>query len=69
MELTGKKLITNTLSVSTLLRVLKIRNEYLKKIPWRRKWQLTPVFLLENPIDRGAGMAIVHGVARKLDMT
>ena len=21
---------------------------------WRRKWQLTPVFCLENPIDKGA---------------
>jgi len=25
------------------------------KIPWRRAWQPTPVFLLENPMDRGAG--------------
>ena len=24
------------------------------KIPWRRKWQPTPVFLLENSMDRGA---------------
>jgi len=23
------------------------------KIPWRRAWQPIPVFLLENPIDRG----------------
>ena len=23
------------------------------KVPWRRKWQLTLVFLLENPMDRG----------------
>ena len=23
------------------------------KIPWRRKWQHTPVFLLGNPMDRG----------------
>ena len=30
--------------------------------PWRRKWQLTPVFLLENPKDRGAWWATVHGV-------
>ena len=22
------------------------------KIPWRRAWQSTPVFLLENPMDR-----------------
>ena len=24
------------------------------KIPWRRAWQPTPVFFLENPMDRGA---------------
>ena len=24
-----------------------------QKIPWRSKWQPTPVFLLENPMDRG----------------
>ena len=35
------------------------------KIPWRREWQLTPVrSWLENPMDRGAWRAIVHGVAR-----
>ena len=28
-------------------------------IPWRRKWQPTPVFLLENPVDRGAWWAIL----------
>ena len=22
------------------------------KIPWRRAWQSTPVFLLENPMDK-----------------
>ena len=31
---------------------------------WRRKWQPTPVFLLENPMDRGACWAAVHGVAQ-----
>ena len=25
-----------------------------RKIPWRRKWQPTPVFCLENATDRGA---------------
>ena len=30
------------------------------KIPWRRKWQPTPVFLLENPMDRGMWQATVH---------
>ena len=31
---------------------------------WRRKWQPTPVFFLENPRDRGAWWAAVHGVAQ-----
>ena len=34
------------------------------KTPWRREWQPVPVFLLENPMDRGAGRAIAHGVAK-----
>ena len=35
------------------------------KIPWRRKWQPTPVFLpRENPLDRGAWQATVHRVTR-----
>ena len=38
------------------------------KIPWRRKWQPTAVFYLENPIDRGAWWATVHGFT-ELDMT
>ena len=33
-------------------------------IPWRRKWQPTPVFLPENFMDIGAWWAIVHGVTR-----
>ena len=31
---------------------------------WRRKWQLTPVFLPGNPMDGGAWWAAVHGVAQ-----
>ena len=31
---------------------------------WKRKWQPTPVFLQENPMDRGAWWAAVHGVAQ-----
>ena len=31
---------------------------------WRKKWQSIPVFLLENPMDRGAWWAPVHGVAK-----
>ena len=31
---------------------------------WRRKWQHTPVFFLENPRDRGAWWAVVCGVTQ-----
>ena len=37
---------------------------WVKNIPWRKKWQLTPVFLLQNPMDRGAWRLRVHGVAK-----
>ena len=38
-----------------------------RKIPWRRNWQPTPVFLLENPVDKGAWWFTVHGVAKESD--
>ena len=37
---------------------------WVRKIPWRRKWEPTLVFLLENAMDRGAWWAVVHGVAK-----
>ena len=33
------------------------------KIPWRRAWQPTPVFLPREPMDRGAWWATIHGVS------
>ena len=33
-------------------------------IPWRREWLPTPLFLLVDPMDRGACSVIVHGVAK-----
>ena len=39
---------------------------HLKWNYWRRKWQLTPLFLLENPMDGRAWWATVHGVAKSL---
>ena len=44
-------------------------NPWVRKIPSRRKWQPTPVFLLENPTDRGAWWATVRGVAKESDRT
>ena len=37
---------------------------WMGKIPWRRKWQPTPVFLPGESMDRGAWWATVHGVAK-----
>ena len=36
---------------------------WVRKIPWSRKWQPTPVSWLENPMGRGTQWATVHGVA------
>ena len=38
------------------------------RLPWRRKWQLTLIFLLENPIVRGVWEATAHGLV-ELDST
>ena len=40
---------------------------WVRKIPWRRKWQPTQYSCLGNPMDRGAWWATVHGVAKELD--
>ena len=43
-------------------------NPWVRKIPWRRKWQPTPVFLPgKSHMDRGAWQATVHGVAKEWD--
>ena len=39
-------------------------NPWVRKIPWRRKWQPTPVFLLGNPWTEKACGATLHGVTR-----
>ena len=39
-------------------------NSWVGRIPWRRAWQPTPVFLPGNPKDRGAWRATVHGVEK-----
>ena len=36
-------------------------NPWVRKIPWSRVWQSTPVFCLENPMDKEAWWATVHG--------
>ena len=37
------------------------------KIPWRRKWQVIPVFFLANPMDRG--VYPIHESLKESDMT
>ena len=39
-------------------------NPWVEKVPWRREWQPTPVFCLENPVDREAWRATVHGFSK-----
>ena len=36
-----------------------------RKIPWKRKWQLH-FPCLENPMDRGAWQATVHGARKRV---
>ena len=33
---------------------------WVRKIPWRREWQPTPVFFLENAMGRGAWRTPAH---------
>jgi len=44
-------------------------NPWVGKIPWKRKWRLIPVFLLENPTDREAWRATVQGGHKESDVT
>ena len=37
---------------------------WVRKIPWRRAWQCTPVSYLENPTARGAWQATVRRVTK-----
>ena len=42
---------------------------WVRKIPWSRKWQVTPVFLPGESHGRGAWWVTVHGVAKESDTT
>ena len=39
-------------------------NPWVEKIPWRRAWQPTPIFLPGECIDRGAWQTTVHGITK-----
>ena len=42
-----------------------VRDPWVGKTPWRRKWWTTPVFLPGKSLDRGSWWATVHGVAKR----
>ena len=42
---------------------------WIRKTPWRRKWQPTPVFLPGKSMDRGAWQATVRSGVTELDTT
>ena len=42
---------------------------WVRKIPWRRKWQPTPVSCLENSMDRGTWHATQSMGSQESDMT
>ena len=44
-------------------------NLWVRKIPWRRKWQPTQISCLRNPMDSRAWWARVHGVTEESDTT
>ena len=44
-------------------------NPWVRKVPWRRKWQPTLVSCLGIPMDREAWQATVHGVTKEWDST
>ena len=39
-------------------------DSWVRKMPWRRAWQPTPVDCLEHPMNRGAWWAIIHRVTK-----
>ena len=44
-------------------------NPWVGKMPWRRAWQPTPVFLLENPMDGGAWQGYIPWGPKEADTT
>ena len=47
----------------------QVLNTWVGKIPWRRKWQLAPVFLPGEFHGQRSWRATVHGVRKESDMT
>ena len=66
----GREKATTRLPWWLRLYRIKLRfDTWVRKIPWRRKWQPTPVFLPGESHGQRSLAATVHGVAKELDMT
>ena len=63
VDLGWASLVAQTLNALPAMQETRF-DSWVGKTPWRREWQPIPVFLLENPMDRGAGRVTVHGVAK-----
>ena len=59
------KVWTDTLVLKSFHFLLKWTYTY----HWRKKWQLSPVVLLNNSMERGAQQTTVHGVTKELHKT
>ena len=44
-------------------------NSWVRNIPWRREWQLTPIFLSGKSNGQGYVVGYGHGAAKQLDNT
>ena len=44
-------------------------DSWVRKVPWRKKWQPLQYYCLGNPTDRGTRGTTVHGVAKESDTT
>ena len=63
LDLGWASLVAQTLKTLPAMQETRF-DPWVGKTPRRREWQPIPVFLLENPMDRGAGRAIAHGVTK-----
>ena len=59
-----RELVMDRVKNLPAMQKLQETNPWVWKVPWRRAWQPTPVFLLGNPMDRGEWRATVHGVEK-----
>ena len=55
-------------SVIKILPAISGFDPWIRKSPWSRKWQPSPVLLSQNLMVTGAWRAIVHGVTTESDM-